>query len=87
MGDPGRWVAIANSRPMKPHNFRRLKGEELNLDWVMSDPSAFLEPIIIESPDGLDMTMPNPSMTVRKVAEVVGTETPVEVMGASAAIC
>lgn len=58
-----------------------MKGLEVNIEWVEQDPNALKEPIIIEKPDGLGMRMPPKGFTVADVAEVVGPNTPVEVIG------
>ena len=63
-----------------PNPFPRLKGSELTLDWADSDPEALLEPILIEAPEGLGMTMPSPDITVRDIARTIGEDKPVEVM-------
>lgn len=72
--------------------FKRMRGEEVNLQWINSDESAFREPIVIEDAKGLEMRMPGwqtedgvsgatTGFDVRDVARIVGTETPVEVIG------
>lgn len=38
-------------------------------------------PFIVEDPEGLDMKMPSPDTTVRDVAEAVGRDYPVDVIG------
>lgn len=60
--------------------FRRMGGSELTLEWADSDPDALCEPILIESPEGLGMSMPQPGFTVSDVARIVGEDKPVEVM-------
>jgi F-box/leucine-rich repeat protein 10/11 len=76
-----KWVAIIDTKPIQPDNFRRLQGSDLNIDWLEQDPEALKEPIVIETPDGLGMRMPDSDFTVAKVAEVVGPQIPVEVIG------
>jgi hypothetical protein len=58
-----------------------MTGPELTQDWLDSDPTAMTEPIIIEEPDGLGMTMPSPSLTVPEIATTLGHDTPLEVIG------
>ena len=40
-----------------------------------------LEPLIIENKEGLGMRVPSDQMTINQVAQLVGTQTPVEVIG------
>jgi len=58
-----------------------MKGNELE-EWLENDETALREPVIFEKPDGLGMKMPLKDLTVEDVAELVGEEVPVEVMGA-----
>ena len=66
---------------IKPDNFRRIHGSNLTVEWLNDDISALSEPIVIEEPEGLGMSMPSSEFTVSDVAEIVGSDTPVEVMG------
>jgi F-box/leucine-rich repeat protein 10/11 len=61
--------------------FSRMDGEKVSLSWVEEDETAMREPIVIEKPDGLGMKMPSVDLTVDDVAELVGEETPLEVIG------
>ena len=58
-----------------------MKGHELSLEWVNTNDLALSEPVIIEEPDGLGMEMPQDDLTVSDIADLVGRDTPVEVMG------
>lgn len=73
---------MLEGKPVKPHSFRRMKGNELTLEWLEQDETALREPVLIESPEGLGMKMPPKDFTVSDVAEAVGLDTPVEVIGA-----
>ncbi|KAJ3526806.1 hypothetical protein NM688_g8215 [Phlebia brevispora] len=77
--DPDRWHRMMQGKVIKPDPFKRMQGSDVNLEWLESDESAMREPIVIEKPDGLGMKMPD-NITVREVAEIVGEETPVEVI-------
>lgn len=79
--DPNRWTRILEGKEIKENTFRRMKGSEVGLEWLESDDSAMREPFIVEFPDGLGMKMPDEDFSVEDVAEVVGEETPVEVIG------
>jgi len=61
--------------------FKRMKGADLTEEWLDNDPNALTEPIIIEKPDGLGIMMPQASLTVSEIADILGPETPVEVIG------
>ncbi|KAF9807681.1 hypothetical protein IEO21_08118 [Rhodonia placenta] len=77
---PDRWLRMLEGKAIKEDSFRRMKGTEVGVEWLENDESAMREPIVIESPDGLGMKMPPKSLTVRDVAEVIGAQTPVEVI-------
>ncbi|GAA99737.1 uncharacterized protein L969DRAFT_89590 [Mixia osmundae IAM 14324] len=79
--DPGRWMAIIHTKRIEPHPFPVLPdGASLTLDWLYKDPEAMKQPVIIERPDGLGMTMPESDMTVSDIARLVGPDSPVEVV-------
>ncbi|BGP17296.1 JmjC domain-containing histone demethylation protein 1 [Rhodosporidiobolus nylandii] len=59
--------------------FRRMRAEELTDEWVYGE-EGFKEPFVVEEPEGLGMKMPPTTTTVRDVAELVGPETPLEVI-------
>ena len=58
-----------------------MKGYEVGQEWIYTDPKAMTEPVVIELPDGLGMTMPPKEYTIRDVAADVGPDTPLEVIG------
>jgi F-box/leucine-rich repeat protein 10/11 len=58
-----------------------MKGSDLRLEWLETDDSAMREPIVVETPEGLGMKMPPNDFTVDDVVELVGEDTPVEVIG------
>ena len=69
-------------RKFAPDRFTRLKGHELTKEWAES--KGCNEPVVIpkEWVEGLGMVMPK-DLTVKKVAELVGEDTKVEVIGNS----
>ncbi|KEP53580.1 JmjC domain histone demethylation protein [Rhizoctonia solani 123E] len=81
--DPNRWMSIIQDKVIHPDSFKRLKGEELTKDWVENNDWAMTEPVVIDSPEGLGMTMPGPEFTIHDVVELVGADVPVEVIGTS----
>jgi hypothetical protein len=72
---------VIRDKTIHPDTFRRVKGEDLSREWLDQDPLAMTEPIVIENAEGLGMRMPGKEFTVNNVAELVGPDTPVEVMG------
>lgn len=71
---------MMQGKAIKPDTFKRMEGSDVTLEWLESDPSAMREPIIIEKPDGLGMKMPE-DITVGDIAEALGRNTAVEVIG------
>lgn len=80
--DPTRWLRVIQSKSIKSDQFKRMKGADVGIEWLENDESAMHEPIVIENPEGLGIKMPDPNCTVSDVANIVGRETPVEVIGA-----
>ncbi|KAH8108208.1 jumonji protein [Cristinia sonorae] len=78
--DPHRWMRILEGKDIKPHSFKRMKGSELTLEWIEHDFDSFREPILIETPEGLGMKMPESNFSPQDVAEILGGDTPVEVI-------
>ncbi|PLW13949.1 hypothetical protein PCANC_13963 [Puccinia coronata f. sp. avenae] len=94
MTDPDRFIKIANSKknvidgfdvpatgPHKP--FRKMEPTELSLEWLAQDPNAMSEPIVIDDAEGLralGMRMPDASLSISQIAQLVGPDTPVEVI-------
>jgi hypothetical protein len=79
--DPQRWLKMMEGKPIHKHNFQLMKGQEVGLQWIEEDENAMKEPVIIEVPDGLRMQMPSSNITVEQIAEKVGPNTPLEVIG------
>lgn len=79
--DPSRWLRVIQSKPIKDDEFRRMNGSDVGLEWLENDENAMKEPIVIENPEGLGMKMPDANFSVSDVADIVGNETPVEVIG------
>ncbi|KAG0150423.1 hypothetical protein CROQUDRAFT_196962 [Cronartium quercuum f. sp. fusiforme G11] len=53
------------------------------MSWLMDDESAMTEPILIEDDDALralGMKMPSSTITIRQISDIVGPDTPVEVI-------
>ncbi|KAJ6611783.1 hypothetical protein B0H10DRAFT_2165726 [Mycena sp. CBHHK59/15] len=78
--DPNRWMRMLENKTFKQDNFKRMKGSDVTIEWLEDDEDAMTEPIVVEKPDGLGMKMPPTDFTVDDVAELVGEESPVEVI-------
>jgi len=76
-----RWIRVLEKKEIKDSPFRRLDGSSVGIQWLQEDEGAMTEPIIIERPDGLGMKMPSNEFTVDEVTELIGADTPVEVIG------
>lgn len=79
--DPHRWSSLLESKTFSKDEFRRMRGSDLTEEWLYDDATAMTEPVIIEKPDGLGMMMPPPSLNVPEIANILGPETPLEVIG------
>ncbi|KAI6118729.1 Clavaminate synthase-like protein [Pisolithus croceorrhizus] len=78
--DPTRWLRVIQSKSIQDDQFKRMNGADVGIEWLESDSDAMHEPIVIENPEGLGMKMPSQDCTVTDVANMVGRETPVEVI-------
>lgn len=76
-----KWISIAESARYAPDNFRRMSGSDIGFEWILRDENAMKEPIVVESPEGLGMKMPSKDLTVRDIANEIGPDTHVEVIG------
>ncbi|KAH9079132.1 JmjC domain-containing histone demethylation protein 1 [Lactarius deliciosus] len=81
--DPRRWAQLLENKTFSKDAFKKMTGSELTQDWLDSDPTAMMEPVIIEEPDGLGMTMPSSNLTVSEIAATLGHDTPLEVIDVS----
>lgn len=81
--DASKWLQIIATKDIKSGDFRCMKGSDVNTEWLERDPDALKEPVIIENSEGLGMRMPPKEFTVADVAECIGPETPLEVIGNS----
>jgi F-box/leucine-rich repeat protein 10/11 len=79
--DPHRWSSLLESKTFSRDDFTRMRGSDLTEEWLYNDATAMTEPVIIEKPDDLGMMMPPSSLTVPEIANILGPETPLEVIG------
>ncbi|PWN51311.1 Clavaminate synthase-like protein, partial [Violaceomyces palustris] len=46
--DPiGRWYALLETRSFLPDRFRRMEGKQWSVEWLVNDPEALSEPVIV----------------------------------------
>lgn len=81
--DSSKWTRILANKPIKDASFPYMEGSEITIEWVNGDPAAMTEPVIVSRPEGLGMKMPSSDLTVQDIAEIVGEDTPIEVIGVS----
>lgn len=74
---------MLEGKPILTDQFKRMKGEDVCFTWLEQDPHAMEEPVVIETPEGLEMKMPLPELTVTDIAAILGESTPIEVIGPS----
>ncbi|GAA5871428.1 hypothetical protein JCM16303_000751 [Sporobolomyces ruberrimus] len=78
-----RWTHVIAARTatghIKPDKFKRKKAEELTMEWIYGE-EGMLEPFVVETPEGLGMSMPKRDISVGEIAELIGTQTPLEVI-------
>ena len=79
--DPNRWLRMMEGKEIKKDPFKRMKGADVGIEWLESDELAMTEPVLIETEEGLGMKMPPTGFSVNDVAEALGEEFPVEVIG------
>ncbi|SCV70100.1 BQ2448_1494 [Microbotryum intermedium] len=78
-----RWQRVIATRKILPANFPKLRPERLNEEWLFSD-GTWSEPIIVESPRGLAMQMPDPSTSISAIADEIGGDHPIEALDVAA---
>lgn len=79
--DSSRWIRMLEGKRLQDDNFKRMKGSDVGLEWLESDDNAMQEPFVVENPDGLGMKMPGGDFSIEDVAEAVGEDSPIEVIG------
>lgn len=72
---------MLENKTFKQDKFKRMQGSDVTVEWLEEDEDAMMEPIVVEKPEGLGMKMPPSDFSVEDVAELIGEESPVEVIG------
>lgn len=73
------WAKLLATKTFAKEHFPRYPGNKITREFL--DKTGLKEPFIVENPEGLDMKMPPASTTVRDVADSVGRDYPVDVIG------
>lgn len=69
--DPSRWLRVIETRQVTKDAFARMQAQDLDDEWLWSA-SSFLEPFIIDKPEGLGMQMPSKDIGIQEIAQRVG---------------
>lgn len=70
MGDEKIWEKIINSKRFAGDPFKRYNGDQVTIEFIRQN--GLNEPIVFPNQAGLDMVMPDPNITVRDIANLVG---------------
>ncbi|KAI9360390.1 hypothetical protein DFJ73DRAFT_815517 [Zopfochytrium polystomum] len=79
--DERRWAKVVQTKRFSPNKFPYMNGEDLTVEWARR--TGLREPVIVEEPDGLEMTMPPSTLTVDEVADLCGRDRIIEAMEVS----
>ncbi|GAA6059125.1 hypothetical protein JCM10212_003872 [Sporobolomyces blumeae] len=78
-----RWSSVIHARTasgqIKPDALERKRMVDITDEWVYGD-EGMKEPFVVEVPEGLGMRMPRSDITVAEIAQLIGPETPLEVI-------
>lgn len=78
-GNP--WYHVAEHKKPIVDAFQHMRAEDVTVEWIDTDPRAFMQPFIIDEPEGLDMSVLPKDMRVSEIAEIVGPDRPLDVIG------
>ncbi|KAI9011383.1 hypothetical protein BC832DRAFT_343750 [Gaertneriomyces semiglobifer] len=73
-----RFTKLLKTKIFAPDQYPRIEGKDLTLEWTRR--TGLRCPVVIESPDGLDMRMPDKSLVVNQVADMCGRDREVDVL-------
>lgn len=69
--DPNRWLRVIETREVIEDAFQSIAVDDITDEWLWSEKS-FIEPFLIERPEGLGMKMPDPEISIHQIAQEVG---------------
>lgn len=77
-----KWTQLLTQKVFTKSYFMEMKGEELTVEWAKR--TGFRHPVLVKVADeGLDLSMPDSSLTVSQVANLVDPDRRVEVLQVS----
>ncbi|KAI8819448.1 uncharacterized protein EV422DRAFT_113148 [Fimicolochytrium jonesii] len=76
-----RFTKTLQARTFRQESFQRVRGDELTLEWLRK--SGFREPVLVTTPEGLDMAMPSKDLIVDQVADMCGRDRKVDAIEVS----
>lgn len=77
--DPERWMKVIETKTIIDNHIKSMKAEELTDEYIYSNDSM-REPFYIIAPEGLGMRMPEATITVSDICNIVGPNTPIEII-------
>lgn len=78
--EPNKWLRVLETRASTVGAFKHYTPDQITPEWLYTDSTAMTEPFIIETPEGLGMAMPHPSLSISAISDIVGGTTPLEVI-------
>ena len=75
---PLKWTQLLQKKRFARHHFEVVEGSVLTAEWAKQ--TGFRQPVISLKPQGLNMSMPSSTLSVRDVAESVGLDRKVNVI-------
>lgn len=75
------WGPLTRQGRFDLYRIRQMPGSALTLEWCRKD--GLFDPLLVPSKEGLGLTVPPPSFSVRDVAHIIGPNTPLNVMDCS----
>ncbi|KAJ3015584.1 JmjC domain-containing histone demethylation protein 1 [Thoreauomyces humboldtii] len=76
-----RFTKILEARTFAKESFQRLEGKDLTVEWARRN--GLREPVIVDSPEGLDIKMPDRTLVVDQVADLCGRDRQVDAIEVS----
>ena len=75
------WFDVAEAHKPIVDAFGYIRVEDLTQHWLENDPKALMQPFLIERPEGLDMKVLPADMQISEIADMVGRDRQLDVIG------
>lgn len=75
------WFDVAEAHKPIVDAFGYMRVEDLTQHWLENDPKALMQPFLIERPEGLDMKVLPADMQISEIADMVGRDRQLDVIG------